>query len=365
MTTPAASPRPTILVVDDTAENLQLMHGLLRDRYQVRVANAGQRALELAQREPVPDLVLLDVMMPDVDGYEVCRRLKADPRTMAVPIIFLTALTDTGSEEQGFACGAVDFLTKPISPPVVFARIETHLRLRAATRALEGQNAQLEAQVKDRTAQLVKIQDSLLTALATLAETRDTDTGLHVQRTQRYVEVLATQLQSHPTLGAQLADDVVHILTKAAALHDIGKVGIPDSILLKPARLTDDEMAVMRTHTTLGRDAIAAAESTIDGSAQFLVIAREIAHYHQERWDGAGYPEGLHGDRIPLGARLMAVADVYDALTMRRPYKEPWPHEKAVEEMVRGRGTHFDPDVLDAFLATAEVFREIAETHAD
>ena len=357
--------RPVVLVVDDTPENLQLMHGLLREAYQVKLANHGVRALELASREPLPDLILLDIMMPEIDGFEVCRRLKGDPRTADIPIIFLTAITDVEAEAKGFAAGAVDFILKPISPPVVLARVDTHVRLRAATVRLRSENTRLEGAVQDRTQLIVKVQDALMIALATLAETRDTDTGLHVRRTQLYVRTLAERLRTHPVLGAELTAERVDLLTKAAALHDIGKVGIPDAVLLKPGRLDEVEVALMRTHTTIGRDALKMAEAAVEGTTPFLQLAREIAHLHQEKWDGTGYPEGLSGTSIPLGARLMAVADVYDALTMRRPYKEPWPHERAVEEMQRGRGSHFDPDILDAFLETAEEFRRIAADHAD
>lgn len=357
--------RPVLLIVDDTPENLQLMHGLLREAYQVKLANHGVRALELAVRDPLPDLILLDIMMPEVDGFEVCRRLKTDPRTAEIPIIFLTAITDGATEAKGFAAGAVDFITKPISPPVVLARVDTHLRLRTATARLSSENSRLEETVRERTALITKVQDALMIALATLAETRDTDTGRHVRRTQLYVRTLAERLRSHPVLGVDLTEDQIDLLTKAAALHDIGKVGIPDAVLLKPGRLDEAEVALMRTHTTIGRDALRMAEAAVAGSTPFLRIAREIAHLHQEKWDGTGYPEGLSGTAIPLGARLMAVADVYDALTMRRPYKEPWPHARAVEEMRRGRGTHFDPDILDAFLESEEEFRRIATEYTD
>jgi len=357
--------RRTVMIVDDTPENITLMNGLLKDLYRTRIANNGERALKAAVVEPLPDLILLDIMMPDMDGYEVCRRLKADSRTADIPVIFLTAKTEIEDEQRGFDAGAVDYITKPISPPIVLARVKTQLALKAAADFLRDQNAYLESEVTKRTHEVQVIQDVTIMAMASLAETRDNETGNHIRRTQNYVRALATKLQAHPKFAAELDDDLVEMLYKSAPLHDIGKVGIPDSILLKPGKLTTEEFEVMKTHTTLGRNAIIAAENLIDAPSTFLRLAREIAHYHQEKWDGSGYPEGLSGDRIPLSARLMAVADVYDALISRRVYKPPFPHEKAVAIISEGRGTHFDADLVDAFLEIAGEFHAIAERYAD
>ncbi|HXC37332.1 MAG TPA: two-component system response regulator [Burkholderiales bacterium] len=355
----------TVLIVDDTAENLTLMHSLLTDHYRTRIANNGERALKAAATEPIPDLVLLDIMMPGMDGYEVCRRLKADPVTRLIPVIFLTAKTEVEDEQAGFDVGAVDYITKPISPPIVMARVKTQLELKAAADFLRDKNTYLESEVQRRTREVQVIQDVTIMAMGSLAETRDNETGKHIRRTQNYVRALARQLQPDPKFAPELSDAYIELLYKSAPLHDIGKVGIPDAILLKPGKLTPEEFEIMKTHTTLGRDAILAAEELIDAPSSFLRVAREIAHYHQEKWDGSGYPDRLVGEAIPLSARLMAVADVYDALVSRRVYKQPIPHDQAVEIMREGRGKHFDPLLLDAFLVIEREFQAIAERFVD
>ena len=357
--------RPVILVVDDTPDNLTLMAELLQDRYAIKVANNGERALRVAAGTPPPDLILLDIMMPDMDGLEVARRLRADPATRDIPFIFLTARSQIEDERQGFELGAVDYITKPVSPPILLARVHTHLTLKAAKDFLKDQNAYLESEVQRRTQEVSMIQDVTIMAMASLAETRDNETGNHIRRTQNYVRILARQLQGHPRFAAFLSDANIELLYKSAPLHDIGKVGIPDRILLKPGKLTPEEFEIMKTHTTLGRDAILHAEVRLNSPNTFLRFARDIAYAHQEKWDGSGYPLGLRGDEIPVAARLMAVADVYYALISRRVYKPPFPHEQAVQIISEGRGKHFDPDMVDAFLQVAEDFRSIAATFAD
>ena len=357
--------RPTILVVDDTPQNLSLMSDLLEGDYQVKVATGGARALKIARSDAPPDLVLLDIMMPDMDGYEVCRQLKADPATALIPVIFLTAKTETQDEQMGLSLGAVDYITKPISPPIVMARVKTHLTLKASADFLRDKNAFLEQEVARRTEEVRDIQDVTILTMASLAETRDNETGNHILRTQFYVKALAQHLQGHPRFSGYLSDTMIELLFKSAPLHDIGKVGIPDSILLKPGKLEADEFEIMKTHTTQGRAAIEAAEERLGKNVPFLLCAKEIAYSHQEKWDGSGYPEGLKGDAIPIAARLMAVADVYDALISRRVYKPPFTHEKAVAIVVEGRGTHFDADVVDAFVAIQEQCKIIAERYAN
>ena len=359
------SERQTILVVDDTPDNIALLSTLLKDRYKVRAANNGERALAIAAGQPRPDLILLDIMMPGMDGYEVCERLKIDPHTADIPVIFLTAKVQVEDEEFGLRLGAVDYITKPISPPIVLARVETHLTLKRARQFLQDRNAYLEAEVWRRGREVMAIQEVTIMAMASLAETRDNATGNHIRRTQHYVRALAQHLRHHPRFATALNDETIELLFKSAPLHDIGKVGIPDRILLKPGRLTPDEFEIMKTHAALGRDAIAAAERYLDTPDSFLRFAREIAYSHQEKWDGSGYPEGLWGEQIPLSARLMAVADVYDALISRRIYKPALPHEQAVAMIREGRDQHFDPDIVDAFLECAEQFRTIAARFAD
>lgn len=355
----------TVMVVDDTAANLMLISDLLHPHYKVKVASSGARALKIASSGLPPDLILLDIMMPDMDGYEVCRQLKANPLTCDIPVIFLTAKTDTCDEELGFELGAVDYITKPISPPIALARVKANLTLKASADFLKDKNVFLEQEVARRTAEVSEIQNVTILTMASLAETRDNETGNHIIRTQHYVKLLAQKLQMHPRFSHYLDDATVDLLFKSAPLHDIGKVGIPDSVLLKPDKLTPAEFEIMKTHTTLGKLAIESAEARLGRHVPFLRYAKEIAYSHQEKWDGSGYPEGLAGDAIPVSARLMAIADVYDALISRRVYKPPFTHEVAMTIIQEGRGVHFDPDVTDAFLQVHLDCKEIAQRHAD
>lgn len=357
--------RATILVVDDTPDNLTLMSGLLRDFYRVKVAINGQSALEIVRGEHKPDLILLDIMMPGLSGYDVIRELKTSPATRDIPVIFLTALSATEDEKKGLDLGAADYITKPISPSIVLARVKAQLQNKAVADFLRDQNAYLEAEVGRRTREISAIQDVTILAMASLAETRDSDTGNHIRRTQLYVRALAEKLKTHPRFGYYLSDSMIELLYKSAPLHDIGKVGIPDRILLKPGRLTEEEFEIMKTHTALGRDAIVHAEWKLGMQVDFLNCAKEIAYGHQEKWDGSGYPEGLSGEDIPIAARLMAVADVYDALISRRVYKDGMAHEQAVAIIAEGSGKHFDPEMVDAFMELHDEFRSIAARFAD
>jgi putative two-component system response regulator len=356
--------RPTVLVVDDTPQNLDLISELLTHRYKVRVAPSGARALQIAHSAP-PDLILLDVVMPAPDGHEVCRQLKADAATRDIPVIFLTSRHDLEDEALGFSLGAVDYIAKPVVPPLLLARVHNQLTLKVAADFLRDKSSYLEAEVARRTQEVHDVQDVTILTLASLAEARDNDTGNHILRTQRYVRLLATALRDHPACASQLDEQTIEWLYKSAPLHDIGKVGIPDAILLKPGKLTPDEFEVMKTHTTLGRDALAMAEQRLGKTVPFLRIAKEIAYSHQEKWDGSGYPQGLVGEAIPLSARLMAVADVYDALISQRVYKGAMSHPEAVAIVRAGRGNHFDPAVVDAFLAHEAEFLAIALAYAD
>jgi putative two-component system response regulator len=355
----------SILVVDDTPGNLALMFDLLKDLYTVKGANNGESAIRIARSEHPPDLILLDIMMPGMSGYDVCRELKADPATHNIPIIFLTAKSDAEDEKAGFDLGAVDYITKPASPPVVLARIRTHLENKLARDFLQDQNAFLENEVIRRTSQVAAVQDVTILAMASLAETRDNETGNHIRRTQFYVMALAEKLKTHPRFAAFLTGHNIAMLFKSAPLHDIGKIGIPDRILLKPGRLDPNEFEIMKTHTTLGRDAIEHAEKQLGMKVEFLTMAKEIAYSHQEKWDGSGYPEGIAGDNIPISARLMALADVYDALISRRVYKEGMSHEKAISIIVESAGTHFDPDIVNAFVELQDEFSAIAKRYSD
>lgn len=357
--------RPTILVVDDTPDNIDLLCEVLEPDYRTKIAITGERALKIAFSGTRVDLILLDIMMPVMSGYDVCMALKANPATCDIPVIFVTAMSETADEKKGLDMGAVDYITKPISPAIVLARIKTHLSMKRVHDFLRGQNTFLETEIEKRTREVMALQDVTIHTMASLAETRDNETGNHIRRTSHYVKVLAEKLRFNPRFGYFLTDKNIELMFKSAPLHDIGKVGIPDRILLKPGRLDPYEFEIMKTHTTLGRDAIMSAEKELSIEVEFLKFAKEIAYGHQEKWDGSGYPEGLSGDDIPISARLMALADVYDALISKRVYKDGMSHEKAVQIIIEGRGRHFDPDMVDAFLALQDEFREIAIRYAD
>jgi putative two-component system response regulator len=369
--------RSTILIVDDTPQNLTVLGELLQPLYRVRAANSGERALRMVRTAPRPDLVLLDVMMPEIDGHEVLRRLRDDPSTRDIPVLFVTAMDAVEDEERGLALGAVDYITKPIKPAIVLARVRAHLELKAARDRLSRQNDWLEAEVHRRMRENELVRDLGIRALASISEARDNETGRHIVRTQNYVGILARHLAGHPRFAPALAGDRLDMVVKAAPLHDVGKVGVPDSILLKPGRLTPEEFDVMKTHATIGANAIERAigqalAGVAEGEAEqargafaFMRVAHEIALGHHEKWDGSGYPAGLAGDAIPVSARLMALADVFDALMSKRVYKPAMGLEETTRIIVEGRGRHFDTDVVDAFLACREAFTAVAERLAD
>jgi putative two-component system response regulator len=347
----------SILMVDDNTTNLQVLREILEGLgYKLLAAKNGRSALSIA-RKARPSLVLLDIMMPEMDGYEVCRRLKADEETRRIPVIFLTALADAADETKGLRLGAVDYITKPLNPELVRARVRNQMELRRY-------REHLEQLVEERTRELSLTQAVMIESLATLAEYRDPETGGHIKRTQNYVKALARQLKNHPRFRDELNEETIELLYLSAPLHDIGKVGVADSILLKSGPLSEAEFQEMKRHTHYGHEALLITERKL-GRSGFLRYAREIAYTHQEKWDGTGYPQGLKGDRIPISGRLMALADVYDALISKRVYKPPMSHDRAVEIIREGRGSHFDPDVVDAFVALADTFRNIAFTFAD
>ncbi|WP_347989886.1 HD domain-containing phosphohydrolase [Methylomonas sp. AM2-LC] len=372
--------KPSILIVDDQHSDLLILEDLLSRHYQVIAAQSGREALDYFNREGQVDLILLDVLMPDMDGFSVCRYVKENSATCHIPVIFLTSLDSAKDEEFGLQLGAEDFIHKPFSAPVVLARVRTHLSLSAARAELRLHNLNLEQLVNERTQKIreqtqkilllhqdmVAAQDATIIAFCSLAEARDNETGNHIRRTQNYVRVLAKQLQQHPRFQHLLDDDAIQLLYKSAPLHDIGKVGIPDAILLKPSKLTEEEWQVMRCHCYYGYTAVMSAQTAMGANSDsFLRYAKEITYHHHERWDGSGYPNGLAGESIPLSARLMAIADVYDALISRRVYKEPFPHHQAIEMISAERGRHFDPDMVDAMLLISDQFQEIAKHFND
>jgi putative two-component system response regulator len=365
-TTPGG--KATVLIVDDMPNNLAVLGDLLVPLYHVRAANNGARALEIAASPPRPDLILLDVMMPDMDGMEVLARLQAEPATADIPVIFVTSMDSTEDEEKGLALGAADYIAKPIRPAIVLARVRTQLQAKFARDWLRDQNAALEAEVGRRLRDNQDLQDISIHALARLAEVRDVETGNHLHRTQGYIRVIAERLAQHPAYAEQLSPEAIEWIAKCAPLHDIGKVGIPDSILLKPGPLDADERRIMERHAIIGAEALEQAERDARRHMPFLRYAKEVTRSHHERWDGRGYPDHLSGAAIPISARLMAVADVFDALVSARPYKAPMSFEEARRIVVGGRGGHFDPDVVDAFEAVfaqcCAIARRFADGHA-
>ncbi len=352
------------MVVDDTPHNLSTMSNLLKDQYQVKVSNNGARALELANGAP-PDQILLDIMMPEMDGFEVCRILKSDPLTMRIPVIFLTAKTSMEDEEEGLLMGAVDFIHKPFSPSIVLARIKTQLQIKAWQDFLQDQNAWLKEEVERRLSEVSRLQESSILVMVSLAEFRDACTGNHIRRTQGYTRVLAEQLALSPKHAGYLSVPQIELISKSAPLHDIGKIAIPDQILLKAGKLTQDEFDVIKTHASRGHDMLRTAGGYMGEKGDFLTMAMDISHCHHEKWDGTGYPNGLKGERIPLSARIMAVADVFDALTTSRPYKAAMTFEQAVAIITEGGGTHFDPQVVEAFMAIQTDLKRIAALWTD
>ena len=369
--------KPEILIVDDEPINLSVLRKCLHPFFQIRACKSGEEALRLVVQEPRPELILLDIMMPGMDGYTVLKELRKNPQSSDIPVICITALDSIHDEEKGFQLGAVDYITKPFRPVIVVARAKAQIELKQARDRLKSQNDWLEAEVGRRVQENELILDTTLSVITQLAETRDADTAHHIMRTRSYIEILARRLQHHPRYAEVLTDGAVANIVKASPLHDIGKIGIPDGILLKPDKLTDEEFAVMKTHSQIGghviRNAIKKvvpartypASDVKPQSLVFLEQAELIALYHHERWDGGGYPEGLRGTDIPLSARLMALVDVYDALTTPRVYKKPWQIDDAARYIIGQAGLHFDPDVVEAFVAERDAFEKIQQMMAD
>jgi putative two-component system response regulator len=346
--------RETILIVDDTPENLDILVGILKNGYRLKVTTDGQSALELATAA-APDLVLLDIMMPEMDGFEVCRRLKAKRGTGDVPVIFVSALDRAEDKILAFTKGGVDYVTKPFQPEVVRARVETHLRLRRLQKEQESYSRELESRVAAQVKEIAAGQFATIFALSKLAESRDDDTGKHLERVQAFCRLLATALRDDSGYSDQIDDEFIENIHHASPLHDIGKVATPDSILLKPGKLTNSEFEVMKTHTTHGARTLEAVASHYPDNA-FVNMGISIAQSHHERWDGRGYPQGLSGEAIPLSARIMSLADIYDALTSKRCYKDAFSHEKARGIIEGEHGKALDPQVVAAFRRLAGDF---------
>jgi putative two-component system response regulator len=336
--------RPTILVADDSPQNIELLSRVLGQEYRIKVATSGEKALKIVYSDEPPDLILLDIMMPDLSGLEVCQRIKSNPDRRRIPVIFVTAMTTVEDESLGLGLGAVDYISKPISPPLVQARVRTHL-------ALYDQSRELERMVAQRTAELLATRQQIIRRLGRAAEYKDHQTGNHIVRMSHIARLVAQQ--------AGMGPEAVQLIFQTAAMHDLGKIGVPDSILLKPGPLTDDEWVVMRQHAQIGADIIGRHDN------ELLSTARAIALTHHERWDGNGYPQGLKGEQIPLGGRIVAIADVFDALMTRRPYRAPIPTAQSLAIMADEKGQHFDPVLLDCFFQQQFEILKVMELYSD
>ena len=341
---PTLLKKQTVLVVDDTPENIDLLSEILKDEYQIRVATSGERALKIAYSDEPPDLILLDIMMPGLSGLEICRRLKANPDRRRIPIIFVTAMSSIDDEKRGLETGAVDYITKPISPPIVKARVRTHL-------ALYDQSRELERMVSQRTQELLTTRQQIIRRLGRAAEFKDNETGNHVLRMSHYARLIA--------IAHGLGETAANVIFNTAPMHDIGKIGIPDAILLKPGKLDDEEWTVMHRHPVMGAQIIGKHDN------ELLETARIIALSHHEKWDGTGYPQNLKGDEIPLEGRIVAIADVFDALVSVRPYKPAFSVEQSLRIMEEGVGKHFDPSLMTAFNKALPEILRVKEIYAD
>jgi len=342
--------RQTILVVDDTPENIDVLRGILADTYKVKAATSGPRALSICAKAP-PDLVLLDVMMPDMDGYEVCRRLKQDAATRAIPVIFVTAKSEVEDETRGFELGAVDYITKPVSPPLVRARVRTQLALYDQNRVLEQKVLERTAEIRALNREIEETQKEVVFTMGAIGETRSRETGNHVRRVAEYSRLFA--------LHYGLSEQEAELIKMASPMHDIGKVGIPDSILHKPGRLTDEEFAQMQRHAELGYQMLC------HSSRPILKAAATLAYEHHEKWDGSGYPRGLAGEAIHLYGRITAIADVFDALGSDRCYKRAWPDDRIFALMRSERGRHFEPRLVDIFFEQLDAFLAVRQRYRD
>ena len=369
-----------IIAVDDQPDNLLILEDYLGREYAVTTFGRGQQLIDYFTAGGQADLILLDVVMPMPDGYTLCRWLKGGPLTRDIPVMFLTSLESSTDEAFALSLGAEDFIHKPLSQAVVLGRVRNHLLLAQARKSLQDQNRTLERMVAERTrkiqeqsdelarrsGQIIAAQSATISAFCSLVEARDNETGNHILRTQHYMLALCEVMRLSPHHALELSDENITQIFKSAPLHDIGKVAIPDHILLKPGKLDPAEWEIMKRHAEFGAAAIAAAQGEIgNADTSFLEYARLIALTHHERWDGSGYPRALAGGDIPLAGRMMAVADVYDALISRRIYKPPYSHDEAIAMIVEERGKHFDPEIIDRMLTISGRFADIARRFAD
>jgi len=359
-----ANERDVILIVDDIEINRIILREILQNDYEIIEAPGGQEAIDTLftadgkPAEVLPTAILLDVMMPDIDGFQVLERIKTNEATTNIPVLFITASDSEETESRGLVAGAADYITKPFNHNVVRARVDNHI-------SLARYSHKLEQLVFQKTAEVTRTYESTLEVLATIIEYRNLESGAHIRRTTLLTEVLVAKMLESEQFRAALMAENIPSLIKASALHDIGKIGIPDGILLKPGKLNTDEFNMIKTHTTIGSHIIDSIAETLPDNDQYLKYAKDICHYHHERWDGNGYPGGLSGDEIPLSARIISIVDVYDALVSPRCYKDPYSHEVSMEIITDGRGTQFDPNIVDIIPEVAETFQKIEEAHRD
>jgi len=350
--------RKTIFIVDDDVTNLTIGSDTLSDSYNIFTFISGRLLLKKLEKY-MPDMILLDVDMPEMDGYEVIKKIKGDGKTSHVPVIFLTAKNDCESELEGLSLGAIDYIIKPFSPPLLRKRIEVHLLVESQKHELQDFNKNLKRMVEAKTRTVTELQNAILNTMTKLVDRRDDITGGHIDRTQRYMQVLLEKMPDDDQYRDESTTWDMELVVQSTRLHDIGKIAIKDNILLKPGKLTDEEFEVIKTHTSIGEEAITEIENNTT-EHKFLEYSKVFAATHHERWDGSGYPRGLKGGETPLLGRAMALVDVYDALVSVRPYKEPFSHEKAVEIISEESGTHFDPGIVDLFLSVSDQFKQIA-----
>jgi putative two-component system response regulator len=351
--------RQTIFLVDDNMTNLTCGKIILKERYDIFSMSSGAKLFEILERV-TPDLILLDIEMPGMDGYEALKKLKSEKKTCDIPVVFLTARNDPGSELEGLSLGAIDYVSKPFSPPLLLKRIENHLLTQCQQRALKDYNDNLQQMVQKRTKQVVELQNSILSTVTEMVEFRDDVTGGHIERTQRYLKLLVDRLLAEKIYWEEVSTWNLDFLIPSAQLHDVGKIAISDAILNKPGKLTFEEFETMKKHAAIGEAVIEVIMKT-NSDNDFLCHAKIFAGTHHEKWDGSGYPRGLKNTMIPLQGRLMAIADVYDALIAVRPYKQPLSTRESERIILEGRGKHFDPVLTDLFQELAPQFALIAE----
>jgi putative two-component system response regulator len=348
-----------IFLVDDNIVNLNTGKNVLQDKYTVVTLPSGEKLLFMLQKVR-PDLILLDVEMPGISGYEAIKEIKAKPETADIPVIFLTGKNDTEDELLGLSLGAVDYITKPFSPPLLHKRIELHLLLQSQKNELQKFNDNLVAMVKERTSDLVQLQNATITWAVEMVEFRDEETGQHVERVQKYLKIMLSAMEPMATYTSEVAKWDKDAFFKSALLHDVGKIRIPDEILLKNSRLNEEEFNSMKLHAVYGKMLLESLQEKVPNQT-FLDYAKTLSYSHHERWDGTGYPDHLKGCEIPLQARMMSLADVYDALVSKRPYKNAFSHEEAMKIISDGRGSQFDPDLVDLFLKLSLQIKEVSE----